>query len=92
VQDGEGKTEASLVYPEGRSEAAERLRGWEDAALEDAGFERVEGDVLWAKGGVCYGREAALQNLSNSATSLRKPSTPSISSTVPGSRNQPNTA
>jgi hypothetical protein len=62
VQDGEGKTEASLVYPEGRSEAAERLRGWEDAALEAAGFEREVGADLWAKGGVCYGREAALQN------------------------------
>jgi hypothetical protein len=54
VNDGKAKTAAS-------GDEAERLRQREDAALEAAGFE-PEGAELWAKGGVCYGREAALQN------------------------------
>jgi hypothetical protein len=60
LKDGKGTTAASLVCPEGWSEGAERLREREDTALEAAGFE-PEGAELWAKGGVCYGREAALQ-------------------------------
>jgi hypothetical protein len=62
LKDGKGKTAAALGGPEGWSKGAEKLRGREDAALEAAGFEREVGADLWAKGGVCYGREAALQN------------------------------
>jgi hypothetical protein len=62
LKDGKGKTAAALGGPEGWSKGAERLRGREDAELEAAGFEREVGTDLWAKGGVCYGREAALQN------------------------------
>ena len=63
MKDGKGKTTASLGRPGRSSEGAKMLREREDAALEAAGFERVgvEGSELWAKGGVCYGREAALQ-------------------------------
>ena len=62
MKDGKGKAAAALGGPEGWSKGAERLRGREDAELEAAGFEREVGTDLWAKGGVCYGREAALQN------------------------------
>ena len=58
----DGKTKAELGSPERWSEGgAERLREREDAALEAAGFEREVGADLWAKGGVYFGREAALQ-------------------------------
>jgi len=57
----DGKAKVTLVSAEGRDQAAERLRKWEDAALEAADFEREEGTELWVKGGVCYGRNAALQ-------------------------------
>ena len=33
----------------------------EDSTLEKASFKPVEGDLLWEKNGVLYGREAALQ-------------------------------
>lgn len=33
----------------------------EDSALEEASFNPVDGDLLWEKNGVLYGREAALQ-------------------------------
>ena len=55
------KAAAALGGLEGWSKEADRLRGREDAALEAAGFEREVETDLWAKGGVCYGREAALQ-------------------------------
>jgi hypothetical protein len=57
----DGKAKVTLVNAEGRDQAAERLRKREDAALEAADFEREEGTELWVKGGVCYGRNAALQ-------------------------------
>jgi hypothetical protein len=58
----DGKAKAALGRPERRSEGgAQRLREREDAALEAAGFERKEETELWAKGGVYFGREAALQ-------------------------------
>ena len=58
----DGKAKAALGRPERRGEGgAQRLREREDAALEAAGFERKEGIDLWAKGGVYFGREAALQ-------------------------------
>ena len=62
MKDGKGKAAAALGGPEGWSKGAERLRGREDAELEAAGFEREVGADLWAKGGVYFGREAALQN------------------------------
>jgi hypothetical protein len=55
VNDGKARKAAAS------GDEAQRLRQREDAALEAAGFE-PEGPELWAKGGVCYGREAALQN------------------------------
>jgi hypothetical protein len=61
MKDGKPKAAAPLVIPEGWGGPAERLREWEDAALEAAGFERKEETELWAKGGVYFGREAALQ-------------------------------
>lgn len=61
MKDGKAKTVTSVVRPEERRDGAERIREEEDAVLEAAGFE-PEGTCLWAKGGVCYGREAALQN------------------------------
>jgi hypothetical protein len=60
-----GETATSLGRLEEWSkgaEGAERLREREDAALEAAGFEQIGAD-LWAKGDVCYGREAALQKV-----------------------------
>jgi hypothetical protein len=57
----DGKAKAALGRPERRGEGAQRLREREDAALEAAGFERKEETELWAKGGVYFGREAALQ-------------------------------
>jgi hypothetical protein len=62
LKEGQGKAAAALGGPEGWSKEAERLRGREDAALEAVGFQREVGVDLWAKDGVCYGREAALQN------------------------------
>ena len=62
MKNGKGKAAAALGGPEGWSKGVERLQGREDAELEAAGFEREVGADLWAKGGVCYGREAALQN------------------------------
>ena len=69
MKDGKGKTAAALGGPEGWSKGAERLRGREDAALEAADFEREEGTELWVKGGVCYGRNAALQHCQESGWS-----------------------
>ena len=57
-----GETAAPLGRLEEWSKGAERLREREDAALEGAGFEQIGAD-LWAKGDVCYGREAALQKV-----------------------------
>jgi hypothetical protein len=57
----DGKAKAAPGRPERRGEGAQRLREREDAALEAAGFERKEETELWAKGGVYFGREAALQ-------------------------------
>jgi hypothetical protein len=62
----DGKAKVTLVSAEGRDQAAERLRKREDAALEAADFEREEGTELWVKGGVCYGRNAALQHCQES--------------------------
>ena len=63
MKDGKGKIVAALGGPGRSSEGARMLREREDAALEAAGFERVgvERAELWTEGGVCYGREAALQ-------------------------------
>jgi hypothetical protein len=61
MKDGKPKAAAPLVIPEGWGGPAERLREWEDATLEAAGYERKEETELWAKGGVYFGREAALQ-------------------------------
>ena len=57
----DGKDKAALGRPERPGEGAQRLREREDAALEAAGFERKEETELWAKGGIYFGREAALQ-------------------------------
>jgi hypothetical protein len=65
----DGKAKVTLVSAEGRDQAAERLRKREDAALEAADFEREEGTELWVKGGVCYGRNAALQHCQESGWS-----------------------
>ena len=62
----DGKAKVTLVSAEGRDQAAERLRKREDAALEAADFEREEGTELWVKGGICYGRNAALQHCQES--------------------------
>jgi len=62
LKDSKVETAASLGRLEEWSEGAERLREREDAELEAAGFEQIGAD-LWAKGDVCYGREAALQKL-----------------------------
>jgi hypothetical protein len=62
----DGKAKVTLVSAEGRDQAAERLRKREDAALAGSGFEREEGTELWVKGGVCYGRNAALQHCQES--------------------------
>ena len=61
MNNGMATTEASAIHPEDRSYGAERLRQEEDALLEAGGFEQEVGAELWAKEGVCYGREAALQ-------------------------------
>jgi hypothetical protein len=59
-----GETATSLGRLEEWSKGAERLREWEDAALEAAGFEQIGAD-LWAKEDVCYGRKAALQKVNS---------------------------
>jgi hypothetical protein len=59
-----GETAALLGRLEEWSKGAERLREREDAALEAAGFGQIGAD-LWAKGDVCYGREAALQKVNS---------------------------
>ena len=63
MNDAKAKTAASIVRPEDWGDEAERLWKEEDALLEATGFE-PEGtnDLLWTKGDVCYGREAALQS------------------------------
>jgi hypothetical protein len=60
LEDYKGKTTAPLGRLEESGEGARKLRERDHAALEAAGFEQVEAG-LWAKEGVCYGREAALQ-------------------------------
>ena len=62
MNDSKGETATSVGCLEVWSKGAERLREREDAALEATGFEQIGAD-LWAKGDVCYGREAALQKL-----------------------------
>ena len=44
-----------------REHEGEEHRDKEDSALVEASFEPTEGDDLWMKNGVYYGREAALQ-------------------------------
>jgi hypothetical protein len=58
---------ATKAVSAGRSEewrdGAKRLREEQDELLESDGFLPVGTGDLWAKGGVYYGRDAALQNI-----------------------------
>jgi hypothetical protein len=63
VNNGDATTGASAVPTEGWSDGAKRLREEQDQLLQGAGFLPVGTGDLWAKGGVYYGRAAALQNL-----------------------------
>ncbi len=56
-------TGASDVRPEEWHAGAKRLREEQNILLKAAGFVEGGADDLWAKGGVYYGREAALQNI-----------------------------
>ena len=60
MKDGKAKA-AAHGGSESRSEVYGRYREREYAVLKATGFERVEGTELWVKGGVYFGREAALQ-------------------------------
>jgi hypothetical protein len=44
-----------------REHEGEEHRDKEDSTLVEASFEPTEGEDLWMKNGVYYGREAALQ-------------------------------
>ena len=59
--DAKAKTATSATRPQEWSDRAQAFWDDEDALLEAAGFELEEGN-LWTKGGVCYGRNAALQS------------------------------
>ena len=61
MKDTKTKTATSATRPEDWGDRAQRFWDDEDALLEAAGFEPEETD-LWTKGGVCYGRNAALQS------------------------------
>ena len=61
MDDSKAKTEAPAARPQDWADGTQRLRKEEDALLKAGGFEPW-GTDLWAKGGVCYGRKAALQD------------------------------
>jgi hypothetical protein len=44
-----------------REHEGEEYQDKENATLVEASFAPMEGEDLWMKNGVCYGREAALQ-------------------------------
>ncbi len=62
----EAKAAAAVEPPERWNERAERLREREEFSLNAGGFERKVGTELWVKGGIYFGREAALQNCQRS--------------------------
>jgi hypothetical protein len=59
---GNERTEPSAEPADEWHAKAERLREEQNELLKAAGFEPVGTGDLWAKGGVYYGRAAALQN------------------------------
>jgi hypothetical protein len=62
VTNGNATTGASAGRSEEWRDGAKRLREEQDELLESDGFLPVGTVDLWAKGGVYYGRDAALQN------------------------------
>lgn len=62
VNNGYTTTGTSAVRKEEWRDGAKRLREEQDELLESAGFLPEGTGDLWAKGGVYYGRAAALQN------------------------------
>jgi hypothetical protein len=63
VNNADATTGASAVRTDEWSDGAKRLQEEQDQLLESAGFLPVGTGDLWAKGGVYYGRDAALQNI-----------------------------
>ncbi len=57
---------------DGTIDGFERLREEENAVLIEAGFKPAGGTDLWQKGAVCYGRDAALQNVRRDRTEARR--------------------
>ena len=57
MAEGESETTGSM-------DALKKLRKEEDSLLLEEGFKSVESNaLLWVKDSVCYGREAALQQV-----------------------------
>jgi hypothetical protein len=63
VDNGNATTGVSAGRSEEWRDGAKRLREEQDELLESDGFLPVGTGDLWAKGGVYYGRDAALQNI-----------------------------
>jgi hypothetical protein len=63
VTNGNATTGASAGRSEEWRDGAKMLREEQDELLESDGFLPVGTVDLWAKGGVYYGRDAALQNI-----------------------------
>jgi hypothetical protein len=63
VNNGNATNGGSAGRSEEWHDGAKRLRKEQDELLDSAGFLPVGTGDLWAKGGVYYGRDAALQNI-----------------------------